>query len=126
MFKSKKRDNVILAIALIVVVVFVCTMVDIYLGIGTLIGGAAVFFGWPVLKELYVPFEGAKEETLSFLDTAVLQENFQIPHNLPIPYAVLDIRGHILMYNEKFAEVFTEIDDAKPIVEKLLKNSGGG
>ncbi|WP_312070877.1 DHH family phosphoesterase [Anaerotignum propionicum] len=126
MFKSKKRDNVILAIALIVVVVFVCTMVDIYLGIGTLIGGAAVFFGWPVLKELYVPFEGAKEETLSFLDTAVLQENFQIPHNLPIPYAVLDIRGHILMYNEKFAEVFTEIEDAKPIVEKLLKNSGGG
>lgn len=126
MFKSKKQDNVILAIVLIVVVVFVCTLVDIYLGIGTLIGGAAVFFGWPLLKELYVPFEGATEEPLSFLDTAVLQENFQIPHNLPIPYAVLDIRGHILMYNELFAEVFTEIEDVKPIVEKLLKNSGGG
>ncbi len=126
MFKSKKRDNVILAIILIVVVVFVCTLVDIYLGIGTLIGGGAVFFGWPLLKELYVPFEGVNEETLSFLDTAVLQENFQIPHNLPIPYAVLDIRGHILMYNEKFAEVFTDIEDAMPVIEKLLKNSGGG
>ncbi|WP_312043142.1 DHH family phosphoesterase [Anaerotignum sp.] len=126
MFKSKKRDNVILAIILIVVVVFVCTLVDIYLGIGTLIGGGAVFFGWPLLKELYVPFEGVNEETLSFLDTAVLQENFQIPHNLPIPYAVLDIRGHILMYNEKFAEVFTDIEDATPVIEKLLKNSGGG
>lgn len=126
MFKLKKRDNVIIAISLIVVVVFVCTLVDIYLGIGTLIGGTAVFFGWSSLKDLYSPFEGVKEETLSFLDTAVLQENFQIPHNLPIPYAVLDIRGHILMYNEKFAEVFGEIEDAKPAVEKLLKHSGDG
>ncbi|WP_352399473.1 DHH family phosphoesterase [Anaerotignum sp.] len=126
MYKLKKRDNVIIATVLMVIVVFVCTLVDIYLGIGTLIGGVAVFFGWPALKELHAPLEGEKEWNASFLDTAVLKENFQIPQNLPIPYAVLDIRGHILMYNEKFEAVFSNIEDAKPSVEKLLRNSGDG
>ncbi len=126
MFKLKKRDNVIIAVSLIVVIVIVCSLVDIYLGIGTLIGGAAVFFGWPALKELHAPFEGAKEESLSFLDTTVLQENFQIPHNLPIPYAVLDIRGRILMYNEKFSELFETAEEAKPFAEQLLKQKDSG
>ncbi|WP_304507140.1 DHH family phosphoesterase [Anaerotignum sp.] len=126
MYKLKKRDKVIFPILLMGVIVFVCSLVDIYLGIGTLIGGAAVFFGWPVLKELHSPFEVEKEGCSSFLDTTVLQENFHIPQNLPIPYAVLDIRGHILMYNKKFAEVFTNIEEADQSVEKLLKNSGEG
>lgn len=126
MHKLKKRDNIIIAIALMVIVVFVCTLVDIYLGIGTLIGGAAIFFGWPALKELHAPLEGEKEGSPSFLDTTVLKDNFQIPHNLPIPYGVLDIRGHILMYNKAFAEVFSDMEESKPVVEKLLKNSGNG
>lgn len=126
MYKLKKRDKVILPILLMSVIVFVCALVDIYLGIGTLIGGAAVFFGWPALKELHSPFEVEKEGCSSFLDTTVLQENFNIPQNLPIPYAVLDIRGHILMYNKKFAEVFTNIEEADLSVEKLLRNSGEG
>lgn len=126
MYKLKKRDKVILPILLMGVIVFVCSLVDIYLGIGTLIGGFAVFFGWPALKELHSPFEVEKEGISSFLDTTVLQENFHIPQNLPIPYAVLDIRGHILMYNKKFAEVFTNIEEASLSVEKLLRSSGEG
>lgn len=126
MHKLKKRDNVIIASALMVIVFLVCTLVNIYLGLGTLVGGAAVFFGWPALKELHAPLEGEKEPHPSFLDTTVLKENFQIPHNLPIPYAVLDIRGHILMYNRKFAEVFYNTEDTKQAVEHLLKNSGNG
>ena len=126
MFKLNKRDKVILPILFMAMIVFICALVDIYLGIGTLIGGAAVFFGWPVLKELHIPFEVDKEDAPSFLDTMVLQENFQIPQNLPIPYAVLDIRGHILMYNNKFTEVYANIDDAKASVEQLLRHSGEG
>lgn len=126
MYKITKHDKIIVPVALMGIIFFVCSLIDIYLGIGTLIGGVAVFFGWPALKELHSPFEGRKEEPLSFLDTTVLQENFHIPHNLPIPYAVLDIRGHILMYNQKFAEVFSNIEDAKQSIDKLLKHSGAG
>ncbi|WMI81513.1 DHH family phosphoesterase [Anaerotignum sp. MB30-C6] len=126
MYNFKKKENVIIAIALMVIVVFVCSLVDIYLGIGTIVGGAAIFFGWPALKELHAPLEGEKEGVPSFLDTTVLKENFQIPHNLPTPYAVLDIRGHILMYNKRFGEVFPDMEETKPAVEKLLKNSGNG
>ncbi|NCC15232.1 MAG: phosphoesterase [Clostridia bacterium] len=126
MYKITKHDKIIVPVALMGIIIFVCSLIDIYLGIGTLIGGVAVFFGWPALKELHAPFEGTKEEPPSFLDTTVLQGNFHIPHNLPIPYAVLDIRGHILMYNQKFAEVFSDIEDAKQSIDKLLKQSGAG
>ncbi|MBQ9091179.1 MAG: DHH family phosphoesterase [Anaerotignum sp.] len=65
------------------------------------------------------------ESKSAFLDTAVLQQNFSIPKNMPVPYAVLDIRGHILMYNEPFAKVFPEMEKADAVVEHLKKNGTG-
>ena len=44
---------------------------------------------------------------------------------MPVPYAVLDIRGHILMYNEPFAKVFPEMEKADAVVEHLKKNGTG-
>ena len=40
---------------------------------------------------------------------------------MPIPYAVLDIRGHILMYNEKFAKEFPNMELILPVVDQLKK-----
>ena len=55
----------------------------------------------------------------------MLRENFSIPKNMPIPYAVLDMRGHILMYNEPFAQAFPEMEQADAVVEQLKKGGTG-
>lgn len=123
---KKKKELIVCACALMIIIVCVCSSIDIYLGVGAFIGGVVVFFCWPVVKELHAPLEGERRERQPFLDTAVLQENFQIPQNLPIPYAVLDIRGHILMCNSHFSEVFPKQEDAQEVVEKLLRQSGQG
>lgn len=126
MYKFKSSYNTAIAVSIMVIVVFVCTLVNPYLGVGTLLGGVAMFFGWPQLKEFHPHSDGAKVNAASFLDTTVLKENFQIPHNLPIPYAVLDIRGHVLMYNKMFSDVFPDMTYTKFVVEKLLRSSGNG
>lgn len=112
-------------IAVVVIIVCVCFMIDAWLGVGAFFGSAAVFAVLTILHES----AGAAEQSgaeYSFLDTAVLRENFTIPQNLPIPYAVLDIRGRLLMNNEKFAEVFAQPEQARPIIEQLMKKSGQG
>ena len=68
--------------------------------IGALIGAAAGFFAWSLLKDNGTRKEENADDRVAFLDTTVLQHNFPLPQNMPIPYAVLDIRGHILMYKE--------------------------
>lgn len=102
----------------------ICFILDVKIGIGAAIGAAAGYLAWSVLKDT----ETQKEDGMaaSFVDTAVLKRNFSIPKNLPIPYAVLDVRGRLLMYNEKFTEVFPELKKAEPILEQLRKKSGLG
>ncbi len=123
--KQKKRGDSPVGAAVVVIIVCVCFILDVELGIGAIAGALAGFFAWPLLGDGN-PIGETGEKGVSFVDTAVLKENFSIPQNLPIPYAVLDIRGHLLMTNEKFAEVFPEAKKAAPVVEQLLKKSGQG
>ena len=123
-FKNKKkRGESPVGLAAIVLTVCVCFIIDTKLAIGSFIGAAVGYFCWSLLGD-----GGSSEQEsggASFVDT-VLKENFSIPKNLPIPYAVLDVRGHLLMYNEKFQEVFPEIRKAHPVLEQLRKKSGEG
>ena len=123
--KQKKRGDSPVGGAVVVIIVCVCFIIDVELGIGAIAGALAGFFAWSLLGDGN-PIGETGEKGVSFVDTAVLKENFSIPQNLPIPYAVLDIRGHLLMTNEKFAEVFPEAKKAAPVVEQLLKKSGQG
>ena len=103
--KKKKGENGIVALAAVLLIV--CIFIDIKIGIGALIGAAAGYFTKKMLKDSNA--QAKKDENKAvFLDREVLQQNFSIPKNMPLPYAVLDMRGHILMYNEPFADVFPE------------------
>lgn len=123
--KEKPQDlwRAILSAAVAVLLVLLCLMIDISLGCGAIVGLLGGLFLRPMLKEIVGDTAAQESEEQRFLDTAVLRENFSIPQNLPLPYAVLDIRGHILMYNKPFTEVFPNISDANEIIEKLRKNS---
>ena len=108
----------------VLVCICVCFILDVKVGIGAAIGAAVGYFAWSMLKETEMVLE--EGVAASFIDTAVLKENFSIPKNLPLPYAVLDVRGRLLMYNEKFMEVFPELKKAEPVLEQLRKKSGQG
>lgn len=116
----------ILEAALAVIVVILGLIFDVKIGIGILVGVLVGMFVRPVLKEMFTSGGEDAQQENRFLDTTILRENFSIPQNLPLPYAVLDIRGRVMMYNEHFAAVFPHGEDAKPVVDQLLKTSGAG
>ncbi|WP_458406621.1 DHH family phosphoesterase [Anaerotignum sp.] len=122
--KKKKKEPGIVGIAAVVLLVCICFILDVKIGIGAVIGALAGFFCWTMLGDSSGQEKGG-ENKAAFLDTEVLQQNFSIPKNLPVPYAVLDIRGHILMYNEPFAKVFSEMEKADAVVEQLRKCGTG-
>lgn len=117
---KKKGESNLVGAAAVVLIICVCFLIDTKLGIGAIAGAVAGFFAWSLLGD-----GGSQKEEeggrVAFLDTAVLQKNFPIPQNMPIPYAVLDIRGHILMYNEIFAKEFPSMDLVTPVVEQLKR-----
>lgn len=122
--KKRRREPGIVGAAAIVILICICFILDVKIGIGAIVGAAAGYFCWTMLGD-----SGGQEKDgetkAAFLDTAVLQQNFSIPKNMPIPYAVLDIRGHVLMCNEPFAKVFPEMEKADAVVEYLKKNGTG-
>ena len=120
--KKKKGENSIVAI--IAVVLIVCIFIDVKIGVGAVIGAVAGYFTRKMLKDSSANAK-QNENKAVFLDREVLQQNFSIPKNMPIPYAVLDIRGHILMYNEPFAKVFSDMEKADAVVEQLKKGGAG-
>ena len=121
---KKKGENSIVGLAVLVLLICIGFFVDAMIGIGAVLGAAAGYFALRTLKD-----NGANtkqnENKAVFLDTEVLQQNFSIPKNMPIPYAVLDIRGHILMYNEPFAKAFSDMEKADAVVEQLKKAGTG-
>lgn len=116
----------ILDAAVAVIVVILGLIVDVRIGVGVLAGVLVGVFVRPVLKEMFSTGSEVSQQENRFLDTSILRENFSIPQNLPIPYAVLDVRGRVMMYNEPFAAVFPHGEDAKPVIDQLLKTSGAG
>ena len=120
---QKKRRGSPVGTALVIIVICVGFILDVRMGVGAIAGALAGFFVWSLLGEAH----GERQEGAgaAFVDTAVLKENFSIPKNLPIPYAVLDMRGHILMYNEKFAEEFPDAEKAEAVVEQMKKHGTG-
>ena len=121
---GKKTESGLVRIAISAIAVCVCFIFDVRLGFGAVIGAFAAFFGWPFSGESAQGEQG--EQDGSFVDPDVLRENFSIPKNLPIPYAVLDVRGHLLMCNEKFAEVLPEREQMKRTLEQIMKKKGKG
>ena len=120
--KKKKGEVSIVGAAAVVLAVCICFIVDVKMGIGAILGAAVGFFCWRMLGD---SSQNTEEQKNTFLDTEVLRENFSIPKNMPVPYAVLDMRGHILMYNEPFAKVFPEMEKANAVVEQLKKVGTG-
>ena len=127
--EEQKKQGVgrsIVSAAVAVLLVLLCMVIDVRVGAGTLIGVLAGVFLRPMLKELFGDSPQQAQKENRFVDTAVLRENFSIPQNLPVPYAVLDVRGRVMMYNAPFAAVFPEIADADPVIDMLRKTSGAG
>ncbi len=123
---TKMGSGRILNIAICIILVVVCMVLDVRAGIGAFVGILTSMFFCPYSKDLLWEHQQPAQEQNRFLDTAVLRENFSIPQNLPLPYAVLDIRGRLMMSNEQFANVFPQPEDAKEMIDMLLKTSGGG
>ena len=94
--KTGRESNPI-GVAAVILLLCICFLIDARVGFGALIGAAAGFFAWSLLKDNGTRKEENADDRVAFLDTTVLQHNFPLPQNMPIPYAVLDIRGHILM-----------------------------
>lgn len=124
--KIRFRERWLLDIVLSIFVVILGLILDIRLGIGAFLGIIAGVFLRPLVKDLLSSDEKEEGQENRFLDTDILRENFSIPQNLPLPYAILDIRGKIMMYNEKFLEVFPCVDDARLVIDELMKTSGAG
>ncbi|MGM9917062.1 DHH family phosphoesterase [Anaerotignum sp.] len=123
--KKKKGESNMVGAAAVVLCICVCFIIDTRLGIGAIAGAVAGFFAWSLLGDSGSGNEENEEGRATFLDTAVLQRNFPMPQHMPIPYAVLDIRGHILMVNETFAKEFPDIKKVVPVVEQLKKAGTG-
>ncbi len=132
MENKNNSQNRFVAIGVCLLVVVVCFMLHTYMGIGAFVGGVLLYFCLPVLHQDVhaneLPLAEAKQEVVSlFLDTDVLQHNFQLPQNLNIPYAVLNVSGHLLMCNQYFSSLFPDgIEEAKDIYKKLMAESGQG
>ena len=122
---KKKGETNMVGGAAVVLMICVGFIIDTKLGIGAIGGAAAGFFAWSLLGDGGAGGDGNDGRRATFLDTAVLQKNFPMPQNMPIPYAVLDIRGHILMVNESFAKEFPDAEKVVPVVEKLKKAGTG-
>ena len=118
--KTGRESNPI-GVAAVILLLCICFLIDARVGFGALIGAAAGFFAWSLLKDNGTRKEENADDRVAFLDTTVLQHNFPLPQNMPIPYAVLDIRGHILMYNEKFAKEFPNMELILPVVDQAEK-----
>lgn len=121
---KKKGEGSLAGAAAVVLCVCVCFILNTQLGIGAIVGAAAGFFAWSLLGENNSR-ERETEKQPTFLDTAVLRRNFPMPQNMPIPYAVLDMRGHILMVNESFAKEFPDAAQVSPVLEQLKKSGAG-
>lgn len=121
---GRKNEGGLVRAAVSVIVVCVGFIFDVRVGAGAVLGVLAGLF-WPVFADS-AQGEQREQAAGAFVDTDVLRENFSIPKNLPIPYAVLDIRGHLLMCNEKFAEVFPEREQMRPVLERIMKKNGKG
>ena len=128
--KQKDKKTVgfgsLLDIAVSILLVIVCMIFDVRVGIGAVLGVLVGNLLRPLLKDLFMDTMEQEQQEDRFLDTTILRENFSIPQNLPLPYAVLDIRGRVLMYNEPFAEVFAQPEAAQSVIELLMKTSGAG
>ena len=120
--RRKIKKGGMIGTAIVVIVVCLGFILDLFLGIGVAVGALVGYCGWMLLGE---SAEAKEDRSGVFLDTEVLRENFSIPKNMPIPYAVLDMRGHILMYNEKFSQAFPDISMANPVIEMLQKDEMG-
>lgn len=120
--RRKIKKGGMIGTAIVVIVVCLGFILDLFLGIGVAVGALVGYCGWMLLGE---SAEAKEDRSGVFLDTEVLRENFSIPKNMPIPYAVLDMRGHILMYNEKFLQAFPDISMANPVIEMLQKDEMG-
>jgi len=122
--KEKFSGTYLTVVAIVVIVVCVGFLIDIFLGFGILMGGSLICAAlWSSgMRNFFGVDENS--ESVVYVDTEVLRENFTIPQNLPMPYAVLNIRGSILMYNEKFAEVFPQASDASATIEMLMRQVG--
>ncbi len=118
---KKKEIGTIPAVAVLVLLVL-SFWLDARFGVGALIGVAAGLLLWYFHRDSRTKPDDAQ---VTFLDTAVLQKNFPLPQNLPIPYAVLDVRGHILMYNEIFAREFPDMELITPVVDQLKRIGTG-
>ncbi|MGN1231623.1 MAG: hypothetical protein ACI4TP_06955, partial [Anaerotignum sp.] len=123
--QKKKGESNMAGGAAVVLCICVCFIIDTRLGLGAIVGAVAGFFAWSLLGDGGSGGDGEEKGSATFLDTAVLQRNFPIPQNMPIPYAVLDIRGHILMVNETFAKEFPDTKKVVPMVEQLKKAGTG-
>ncbi|MGN0135956.1 DHH family phosphoesterase [Anaerotignum sp.] len=123
--KKKKGESNMVGAAAVVLCICICFIIDTRLGIGAIAGAVAGFFAWSLLGDGGAGADEEEEDRVTFLDTAVLQRNFPIPQHMPIPYAVLDIRGHILMVNETFAKEFPDMKKVVPVVEQMKKTGTG-
>ena len=123
--QKKKGESNAVGAAAVVLCICVCFIIDTRLGIGAIAGAVAGFFAWSLLGDSGSGKDENEADRATFLDTAVLRRNFPIPQNMPIPYAVLDIRGHILMVNETFAKEFPDMKKVAPVVEQLKKTGTG-
>ncbi len=108
-----------LGILILAAVCLVSFAISPIIGIGFVIG-CGITIGTLLLLRVTVRAEHG-QEAMHFVDTAVLLENIPMPKNLPVPYAVLDMRGHILLNNEAFAEAFPTKEAAEQAMEPLLK-----
>lgn len=122
---QNRRKGSTVGTALVIIVICMGFILDVRMGLGAIAGAIAGFFVWSLSGDSGSHTERQNQTGAAFLDTEVLRENFTIPQNLPIPYAVLDMRGHILMYNEKFAEVFADAEKAEDIIEQVKKCGTG-
>ncbi|MFI3173763.1 MAG: DHH family phosphoesterase [Bacillota bacterium] len=133
MENKNNQNHRFMAMAACVLVIVVCFMLHTYMGVGAFVGGVVLYFCSPILrpktqtKEILPTVEVKKEMSTLFLDTDVLQSNFQLPQNLNIPYAVLNVSGHFLMCNQYFSTLFPEgMGGAKDVFKKLMHESGQG
>ncbi len=126
MKKGMKNENGILILAVIILIVCGCFIINLYTGFGAVVGAGTAVGAYYGLRKMQLIQNESKEQKPSFLDTEVLQANFQIPQNLPVPYSVLDMRGHVLMFNQKFVDLFVSQEDANVNMEQVLRQKAAG
>lgn len=126
MKKGMKNENSIWVLAIIVLVVCGCFVINLFVGFGAIVGAGTAVGVYYAMKQMQLIQTDAKAQTPSFLDTKVLQANFQIPQNLPVPYAVLDMRGHVLMFNQRFVDLFVSQEEANANMEQVLRQKVAG